>query len=147
MGLMSLVKKGLNIGDVIEKVASPLERTIDNLHTSEEEKQMVKLEFKKMQHEMDMEIQNAVSKELDARKEVLLAEMTGNDYQRNWRPTLMYMFMLILGFNFIVFPIAGIWTDKLTMLEYPTQFWTLLIGSMGGYIGLRSYEKKEDRTV
>lgn len=146
MKLVDLIREGFNIGETVEKISKPIVDTIDNLHTSEEERQRLKLEFEKLKHEMELEVQKTLNKELEARKDVLLAEMTGNNYQRNWRPTLMYMFQIILFFNFVIFPIAGIWTDKLTMLEYPPQFWTLLIGSMGGYLGLRSYEKKHNKT-
>ncbi len=76
------------------------------------------------------------------RAEIIKAEAQGKSWlQRNWRPILMLSFIAILVNNYILFPYLSIFTDKVRMLEFPDEFWTLLQIGVGGYIGSRFVEK------
>lgn len=83
---------------------------------------------------------------LEAQKEVLKAELSGNELQRSWRPHLMYLIMFLLVFNGVIVPIAdGVFEFKLPVLDawsaIPESMWTLLTIGMGGYIVGRTGEK------
>jgi len=68
---------------------------------------------------------------------VIVAEAQGASWlQRNWRPLLMVMFMVIIGWNYIIAPIF-----KVVTLPVPKQLWTVLMIGVGGYVSGRSAEK------
>lgn len=70
------------------------------------------------------------------------AEINGHSWmQRNWRPSLMFVFMLILVNNFVFVPYAVSFGLSVPMLEFPQAFWGLLTVGVGGYIGGRTIEK------
>jgi len=55
----------------------------------------------------------------------------------------MMVFILILFSNFVVAPyIAGFTGIEAIYLSFPSEFWGLLTVSVGGYLGARTYEKK-----
>jgi hypothetical protein len=77
-----------------------------------------------------------------AQASIILAEATGGSWlQRNWRPLLMLIFMVIITNNYIFFPYASLFTDKVTVLELPDFMWQILKIGVGGYIVGRSGEK------
>lgn len=72
----------------------------------------------------------------------VMAEIQGHSWmQRNWRPSLMFVFMLILVNNFVLVPYAVAFGLTVPMLEFPQAFWGLLTVGVGGYIGGRTVEK------
>lgn len=80
--------------------------------------------------------------EWEAKSKVISAEASGeSSAQRNWRPHLMYLFMLILLNNYIILPYMGIFGISVPHLDIPTNMWTLLEIGVGGYIVGRSGEK------
>lgn len=129
-----------SVFDPIAKLVKGVGDIIDNVSTTEEEKltkhnELTSLvnEFqsKVLEHEVEMAKQQA---------SVILAEANGKSWlQRNWRPLLMVVFMAILVNNWILVPyIPGV-----QMLEFPAAFWALMTVGVGGYIGGRSYDKKQ----
>ncbi|MHC4640109.1 MAG: 3TM-type holin [Planctomycetota bacterium] len=79
---------------------------------------------------------------LRAQAGIIMAEATGASWlQRNWRPLLMLIFMVIITNNYIFFPYASLFTDKVTVLELPDFMWQILKIGVGGYIVGRSGEK------
>ena len=78
------------------------------------------------------------------RGEIVLAEAkSGNWLTSSWRPLLMMVAILIIAFNYLVFPIIGIFYPEInnTTLVLPDQLWNLLTLGVGGYIVGRSGEK------
>jgi uncharacterized membrane protein len=79
--------------------------------------------------------------EMDAKSKVIVAESTGNKWQQNWRPALMYLFMTIIGFNYVLAPLLAIIGLHVAPLPIPENMWSLLEISVGGYVVGRSGEK------
>ena len=80
--------------------------------------------------------------ELEQRVKVIVAEAQSEDkWVRRWRPSLMYIFMLILLNNYILYPYLSLFWDQAPMLEIPEQMWKLLMIGVGGYVAGRSGEK------
>jgi hypothetical protein len=74
--------------------------------------------------------------------EVIIAEAKGESWlQRNWRPSLMAIFGIIVANNYILAPYLDAMFDWTVVLEIPEQLWGLLKLGVGGYIGGRSIEK------
>jgi len=70
---------------------------------------------------------------------VVIAEIQGQSWlQRNWRPILMFLCIIIIGWNYIIVPIIG---HGLKPMVLPKELWTLLTIGVGGYVGGRTVEK------
>lgn len=96
----------------------------------------------KAKAEMMVVLAQAEKERMKAKSDVVVAEAKGeSSAQRNWRPHLMYLFMFIIGFNFILAPIAGMLGLGLETLPIPEHMWLLLTVGVGGYIAGRSGEK------
>jgi hypothetical protein len=79
---------------------------------------------------------------LKAQTAIILAEAKGGWLQRNWRPTLMMTFMIIIANNYIVHPYLQLFAPgKSLALELPPEMWSLLKIGVGGYVVGRSVEK------
>lgn len=73
---------------------------------------------------------------------VITAEANSmNKLEASWRPVLMYVFMLILVFNYIIAPILQAAFHVVISLPIPPNMWTLLDIGVGGYITSRGIEK------
>jgi len=73
---------------------------------------------------------------------VIVAEAQSEDkWVRRWRPSLMYIFMLILLNNYILYPYLSLFWQEAPVLEIPDQMWSLLMIGVGGYTIGRSAEK------
>lgn len=80
----------------------------------------------------------------DAQQKVIVAEAQGSSWaQRNWRPFTMFAFVAILVNNFILAPYLKSFGLNVPLLAIPAEMWALLTVGIGGYIGARSYEKKQ----
>lgn len=80
-------------------------------------------------------------KELDEQAKIITAESQGSWMQKNWRPCLMFLFMLIIFNNYILQPyLQAVWSE-VPILPVPDQMWKLITMGTGGYLGGRTVEK------
>ena len=143
----------MEILSFISSIFKPAVDLVDELHTSDEEKGNIRNQLAAIQAGVQDKIIDLEAKRLeyekqlvDARSEVLTAEIQGKSWlQRNWRPILMMIIIVIIANNYIIFPYVGIWTDKVKMLELPGGLFALLTAGVGGYIVGRSGEKIADK--
>ncbi len=78
----------------------------------------------------------------EARSNVIMAEAQGQSWlQRNWRPLLMLVIIIIVANNYILYPYLSIFTDKVRVLDLPDRLWQLMEIGVGGYILGRTAEK------
>ena len=115
------------------KLAKNIGDAFDKNFTSKEERLVQK-------NKLLAEANSLVSNVLDAQKEILKTETTGNWLQRSWRPIVMLCFAFIVMYAFFMqpafFPNATNVSEQL-----PEDFWGLLKIGMGGYVIGRSAEK------
>jgi len=104
---------------------------IDKIHTSAEEKELVKAEVKKITQEFEEKMQFEVTKRWEA-------DMQGNWLTKSIRPLSLAFLLLVLtvftliDFGYVDMDIKDSWID----------LWQLLaITAFGAYFGGRSYEK------
>ena len=112
-------------GGVVKEIGN----VIDNLFTSDEEREKAKNKVFKVLKQQELELHKL-------QNEIILAEANGNWLQRSWRPILM------LSFGFIVIYvkfIAPMFSLPIPPLE--DEFWGLLNLGIGGYVVGRSAEK------
>ena len=125
----------------VSELADPLVKLIDNVHTSQEEKDAAKERLERIKQTISLREADTVDKLIEVRSQVILAEARGGVLQRTWRPVLMYAIILILVNNYLVAPyLAPHFPNYVIMLELPDQLWTLLTIGMGGYVVGRSAE-------
>ena len=126
---MALLKKLFSSG--AKELVDSVGNAIDKIHTSAEEKELIKAEIKKHIFNYEEKIQQEVTKRWEA-------DMQGNWLSKSVRPIslLFLLFVLtiftLIDFSFIDLEIKDSWID----------LWQLLaITAFGAYFGGRSYEK------
>ena len=86
------------------------------------------------------EINNSINKIIDAQKNIIISEASGNWLQRSWRPVVMLSFAFIVVYSYFVQP--AFFPDSVNIrAELPSDFWQLLNIGLGGYVIGRSLEK------
>ena len=123
---------GLALVDQLVRLFTPINRIIDDLHTSEEERAARRAEAAKLQNEA-LALALALERErLAAQAGLVAAEAGGASWlQRNWRPITMLSFLGLVvadAFGLLAFRLAD-------------QAWLLLQIGLGGYVVGRSVEK------
>ena len=126
---MSILGKIFSGGasDLVESVGT----AIDKIHTSAEEKELVKAEVKKVILDYEQKMQVEVTKRWEA-------DMNGNWLTRSIRPLTLAFLMVVLttftlvDFGYVEMDIKDSWID----------LWQILaITCFGAYFGGRSFEK------
>ncbi|MCA1778751.1 MAG: holin family protein [Xanthomonadaceae bacterium] len=110
----------------------PVTDLIDNLHTSDEEREKVRSQVLSMQNQMMGKVLELETQKLEAQSQIITAEANGESWlQRSWRPITMLTFLgLVVGDSF------G-WLAS----ELAPEAWSLLQIGLGGYVVGRSGEK------
>jgi hypothetical protein len=138
MGLLD----GLNPISLITDGIKAIGSIIDNVSTTDEEKLEIQNKIQVIQNDMTSVILDYQAKVTQYQSEVIIAEAKGESWlQRNWRPSLMAIFGIIVANNYIIAPYLTAMFDWQVVLEIPEQLWGLLKLGVGGYIGGRSIEK------
>lgn len=123
--------------DLLTGVAS----VVDKLTTSPEERIKAQQELLRIEREFHSKYLDFESKLAESRASIITAEASSdNKLASSWRPLLMYMFILILGYNYLFYPLIGSYLD-MKVLDIPPKLWDLLEIGLGGYIVGRSVEK------
>jgi hypothetical protein len=123
---------GLALVDQLVRLFTPINRIIDELHTSDDERDARRAEAAKLQNEA-LGLALALERErLAAQAGLVAAEAGGASWlQRNWRPITMLSFLGLVvadAFGLLAFRLAD-------------QAWLLLQIGLGGYVVGRSVEK------
>jgi hypothetical protein len=118
---------------------------IDNLTTTQQEKDAAKIELYKLQTSFLNQMEAAATEFAKQQAEVIIAEAKGESpLQRNWRPILMLTFTAIIAWQYLLYPILSGFFPQLTQLAIAPEMWELLKIGVGGYIVGRSAEKMMD---
>lgn len=122
--------------EVLGIVFKPLVDLVDELHTSDEEKGVLRQKLFEAQSALFIKAMDFEKAALEAQARVVEAEAKSEHWlTSNWRPIVMLgMFGLVVarwfGFSAPNIP-----------LEIENQLWTLLQVGLGGYVAGRSLEK------
>ena len=111
---------------------TPVTNLIDELHTSDEEKGQLQLQFQKVTNEITGKVIALESQLLESKTSIIVAEANSQSWAaRNWRPITMLTFLVLVvldSFGVLASPLAP-------------EAWTLLQIGLGGYVTGRSIEK------
>ncbi len=130
MGLLNNILQG-KTSETVKAITG----VIDGVVTSDKEKMQLKNKLTEIVSEKLTEL-------AQAQKEVLIAEVSGNQLQRNWRPIVMLAFTFIVIYSKFIAPAFG-----LPNTELEPYFWNLLEIGLGGYVIGRSVEKVADKVT
>ena len=122
----------MNILGFIGEIFKPAANLIDSMHTSTEEKLILKNKLEVIENKITAKIIDYETKLLESKASIITAEATGQSWiQRNWRPITMLTFLGLVvcdSFDWLANPLAA-------------EAWTLLQIGLGGYVVGRSGEK------
>jgi len=94
----------------------------------------------KLKAQLNTQLLQSSTEELKAAASIVEAEAKSNWFVAGWRPTLMYVLIFILVWNYIAGPVVKIFTGTIITFELPGDVWTLLNIGLGGYVVGRSGE-------
>lgn len=133
---------------LITGLFDPLTKFVDEVFTSDEERQEAKIKLEKIRKESIEKAIDFNSNLIDKQAEILKNETSGNWLQRSWRPVLMLCFGFIILYQyFLAHILRSIFGEAIPEFEIPTEFWTLLQIGIGGYVAARSIEKITPKIV
>lgn len=123
------------VGKIIEKIVGVVDQHVEDKDMAAKLKAEMTLSAMSMDHS---EVQTLVKEQ----SSIVRAEATGHSWlQRNWRPMLMLIIILIIFNNYVLFPYLSLFTTKAVMLVLPEPLWGLIKIGVGGYVIGRSGEK------
>jgi len=132
MGLLSFLTGGIE----------PIGKLVDNLHTSEEEKLELRNELATLEFGLSRQLLQYEEQIVRSKSDIIVAEAKANWFTASWRPSLMYLFILILANNYLIGPyLESIFPSVIVTLDFPDKFWNLLTVGVGAYITSRGGEK------
>jgi hypothetical protein len=137
-GLGQLVKDVVGSFKLSPEKKAELQQVIDqNTH-----------EIQMKEYELQVRAMDAESKAIEAASANIRAEaQSGDKWTSRARPTFLYLFYVILAFNFILVPISqmikGMSLDMLHPIEFPDIMWEVFVAGYLGYTGVRSWEKSK----
>ena len=123
------------VGKIVEKIIGVVDQTVEDKDQAKKLKADMTMAAMSMDHS---EFETLVKEQAS----IIKAEATGQSWlQRNWRPALMLIIMVIIANNYILFPYLSLFTTKAIMLDLPVYMWDLIKLGVGGYVVGRSGEK------
>jgi hypothetical protein len=131
----------MSVFSILASIIKPVGDIIDDVTTTDEERLAAKAKLAEVTKDIEMKMIDYASTLAESRTQVILAEAQGTWLQRNWRPILMLIAIIIIANNYILFPYISAFTDKVKVLELPGGLWTLLTTGVTGYVVGRSGEK------
>lgn len=128
-----------DIASMAGGILKPVAELIDQISTTDEEKQKLKNEI-------------AVAG-MKAKEAIITAELQQDDkYTKRARPTIVYVGLGAFILNYILFPWISYFSSlffsfelELPTIQFPSEFWYAWGGVTGVYAWRRSTEKKEKR--
>jgi len=119
--------------NIIAPLAKILFNTVDKAVLDKDQAEKIKAQ-------LNTQLLQSGTEELKAAASIVEAEAKSNWYVAGWRPTLMYVLIFILVWNYILSPVIKIFTGDIISFDLPGDVWTLLQIGLGGYVVGRSGE-------
>ena len=101
-----------------------------------------------IERELNMAMLNNANAIEQSASSIVLAEAKSESWlASSWRPILMIIITMIIGWNFLVAPLIELGVQLFTgniiplAIDLPDQLWSLLMIGVDGYVGGRSLEK------
>lgn len=120
---------------IAETIVGTIGKVLDKFVADKDQREQLKAEVSLELLRNETEITKMASKNVNA-------EIKGESWlQRNWRPILMLLVIVIVANNFLVAPYVRIFSGVDLSLELPAHLYELMVIGVGGYTIGRSGEK------
>jgi len=130
----------MNILDLIGGIFKPAADLVDNLHTSDEEKLLLRNKFAEIESYLKIKLTEFQLEFGKLQASVINAEAGGDSWlQRNWRPLTMVTFVTLVVAKWLGWVAPGI-TEAMEL-----KLLDIIEIGLGGYIVGRSVEKVADK--
>ena len=138
---MSFISEALSGG--AEGVMNGVKNLISEFHISPDEKNKFQMAMETLLQKRDSEVERTLRKELDAKSQLIMAELKQDDnYTKRARPTVIYFGLFAIFWNYMLVPtVQSMKGIDITPFSLPAEFWTVWGGICGAYVLGRSYEK------
>lgn len=134
------------IGSTVGSIIKPVTGLLDEVITSEDEKNEFKARLAEIAHAAEANALSHAETIANAQRDVIVAELQQDDkYTKRARPSLVYAGLLALFLNHIVLPWSAFFfttVEELPTIDLPTEFWLGWSGVVGAWAIGRSVEKK-----
>lgn len=120
----------------------PLAKLIDNVHTSDDERNRAKLQLVELQNAVTTQVLALEQQLVSSREKMATAEANGHSWlQRNWRPLTMLSFVGLMAAHWLGFTAPGLTeAERLALMD-------IINLGLTGYIVGRSVEKVAPQLV
>jgi len=128
----------------INALVKPVSDLVDDLFTSDEERDEAKRKLMLVQLEMQAKSQEIEAQIIGAKRDVIVAELQQDDnYTKRARPTVVYAGLVVLALNNIILPWIAYFAGSVTLppIDIPAEFWYGWTGITGVYAFTRGQEK------
>lgn len=137
---------GGNLGKLVKDVVGTFKLSPEEKAKMEQAIEANAHEIQMKEYELTVKALDAETKAIEAASANIRAEaQSGDAYTSRARPTFLYLFYVILAFNYIILPISqmikGISIVDLKPIIYPDILWEVFVAGYLGYVGVRTFEK------
>lgn len=130
----------MGVLEILAGLFKPASDLVDNLHTSEEEKLLLRNKFAEIESYLQIKLTEFQLEFGKLQASVINAESQGDSWlQRNWRPLTMVLFVSLITAKWLGFAAPGI-TEAMEL-----KLLDIVEIGLGGYIVGRSVEKVADK--
>ncbi|MDK2957859.1 MAG: hypothetical protein PWQ57_3357 [Desulfovibrionales bacterium] len=128
------------LGQIVNGVIDLIDQSVED----EDKKNELKAALDKAFMNADL---TRFQEELKAQASIVLGEVKGESWlQRNWRPLLMLVVVLIVANNYLLSPyLSLVFPRYVQVLALPDRLWDLMTVGVGGYVVGRTGEKITQR--
>lgn len=134
------------VSSIVDSVGEIADRFIE----TDEEKKAFRLKAQEQVLKRMSEIETTARAELDAKQNIMVAELQqGDNYTKRARPTVVYFGLLVILYNYCLIPTVGVLITvfseapfDMPVFELPTEFWIAWGGIVSTWTIGRSAEKR-----
>lgn len=136
---MALGFLGKIFGGGVKEVAGAVTDVVGAFIQDPSEKAAAALEIERILMTREVQLQESIRKELEAKERIIVAELNqGDNYTRRARPSVVYSGLLFILFNYVIAPL---FLADQKSLELPVEFWMAWGGIVATWSVGRSFEK------
>lgn len=136
---------------IAQLIIPGISKIFDRVIPDPEKRAQAEIEMQKTLKEAQVEFYKAQAVENESKKDIIVTEMGQASWFSDWRAKLMTMCTVMIGFNWIVVPVANsllyFLDTQITPNAIPSEAWLLLNIGLGGYIGERTMTSYQNGKV
>lgn len=140
MGIIKSIFEN-TLGSTVEKIGGAIRSFV----TTDKDRIALQIKIEEILKQRDLAIEETVRAELNAKAEILKAELAqGDNYTKRARPSVIYFGLFYIFWNYMFIPtiFAFLKTEIPSFPPLPVQFWYAWGGICSTYVVGRSMEKR-----